>query len=37
VIIEVSAAGKSILAKVIVGVWQASSDSIRLDESNIYT
>lgn len=35
-IIGPSAAGKSTLAKIIVGVWQALSGSVRLDEAEIY-
>lgn len=36
-IIGPSAAGKSTLAKLIVGVWGASSGSIRLDGGDVYT
>ena len=36
-IIGASAAGKSTLAKIIVGVWGASSGSIRLDGGDVYT
>ena len=36
-IIGPSAAGKSTLAKVLVGVWQASSGSVRLDGGDVYT
>lgn len=32
-----SAAGKSTLAKLIVGVWKASSGSLRLDGGDVYT
>ncbi|MCC8368971.1 MAG: type I secretion system permease/ATPase [Rickettsia endosymbiont of Oxypoda opaca] len=35
-IIGPSAAGKSTLAKIIVGVWKALSGSVRLDEAEIY-
>ena len=36
-IIGPSAAGKSTLAKIIVGVWKASSGSSRLDGGDVYT
>ncbi len=36
-IVGPSAAGKSTLAKVIVGVWAASSGSVRLDGGDVYT
>jgi ATP-binding cassette, subfamily C, bacterial len=36
-VIGPSAAGKSTLAKLIVGVWQASSGSIRLDGGDVFT
>lgn len=36
-IIGPSAAGKSTLAKLIVGVWEASSGSIRLDGGDVFT
>lgn len=36
-IIGHSAAGKSTLAKIIVGVWQATSGSVRLDGGDVYT
>ena len=36
-IIGASAAGKSTLAKIIVGVWHASSGSVRLDGGDVYT
>ncbi len=36
-IVGPSAAGKSTLAKLIVGVWAASSGSVRLDGGNVYT
>ena len=36
-IIGPSAAGKSTLAKIIVGVWGASSGSVRLDGGDVYT
>ena len=36
-IIGPSAAGKSTLAKLIVGVWKASSGSVRLDGGDVYT
>jgi ATP-binding cassette subfamily C protein len=36
-IIGPSAAGKSTLAKLMVGVWQASSGSVRLDGGDVYT
>lgn len=36
-IIGPSAAGKSTLAKIIVGVWSASSGSVRLDGGDVYT
>lgn len=36
-IIGPSAAGKSTLAKIIVGVWHASSGSVRLDGGDVYT
>ncbi|WP_342269886.1 type I secretion system permease/ATPase [Rickettsia endosymbiont of Orchestes rusci] len=35
-VIGPSAAGKSTLAKIIVGVWKALSGSVRLDEAEIY-
>ena len=36
-IIGPSAAGKSTLAKLIVGVWEASSGSVRLDGGDVFT
>jgi len=36
-IVGPSAAGKSTLAKLIVGVWAASSGSVRLDGGDVYT
>lgn len=36
-IIGPSAAGKSTLAKIIVGVWEASNGSVRLDGGDVYT
>lgn len=36
-IVGPSAAGKSSLAKIIVGVWNASSGSVRLDGGDVYT
>lgn len=36
-IIGASAAGKSTLAKIIVGVWKASTGSVRLDGGDVYT
>ncbi len=36
-IIGASAAGKSTLAKIIVGVWNASTGSVRLDGGDVYT
>jgi ATP-binding cassette subfamily C protein len=36
-IIGPSAAGKSTLAKIIVGVWQATSGSVRLDGGDVFT
>lgn len=36
-IIGASAAGKSTLAKIIVGVWRASTGSVRLDGGDVYT
>ncbi len=36
-IVGPSAAGKSTLAKIIVGVWSASSGSVRLDGGDVYT
>lgn len=36
-IIGPSAAGKSTLAKLIVGVWQSSSGSVRLDGGDVFT
>ena len=36
-VVGASAAGKSTLAKLIVGVWEASSGSVRLDGGDVFT